>query len=66
MAYYAQGGPIPLFHRAEAINTSRQANRVTYPVRTPAGGFTPAQHSRLNTPPGEKSQSRLGRLLCAS
>ena len=22
MAYYAQGGPIPLFHRAEAINNS--------------------------------------------
>ena len=22
MAYYAQGGPIPLFHRAEAINSS--------------------------------------------
>ena len=21
MAYYAQGGPIPLFHRAEAINS---------------------------------------------
>ena len=24
MAYYAQGGPIPLFHRAEAINNCRR------------------------------------------
>ena len=28
MAYYAQGGPIPLFHRAEAINSSKSAETI--------------------------------------